>query len=76
MGKYDPLAAHLRRRGAEEIELSFTDIERRLGALLPKAAQAHAWWTGDSVQVRAWSAVGYAAELVGPERVCFRRRIN
>lgn len=73
MGKYDPLVAHLKRRSVTEVELSFTDIEHRLGALLPKAAWADTWWTGDGVQVRAWSAVGYAAELAGPERVRFRR---
>lgn len=74
MGKYDPLAKHLRRRGADEVEMSFLDIERRLGALLPKAARVPGWWTGDGVQVRAWSSAGYAAEIAGPERVRFRRR--
>jgi hypothetical protein len=74
MGKYDPLAAFLRRRAPDHIELTFTDIERRLGALLPKAAQAADWWSGDGVQVRAWSAVGFCAELAGPERVRFTRR--
>ena len=74
MGKYDPLAAFLRRRAPDDIELTFTEIEGRLGALLPKAAQADGWWSGDGVQVRAWSAVGFSAELTGPERVRFRRR--
>lgn len=75
MGKYDPLAAFLRRRATDQIELTFTEIERRLGALLPKAAQAEGWWSGDGVQVRAWSAVGFGAELLGPERVRFTRRL-
>ncbi|MFN3779728.1 MAG: hypothetical protein ACK4SI_12115 [Brevundimonas aurantiaca] len=74
MGKYDPLAAFLRRRAGDDIELTFTEIERRLGALLPKAAQADGWWSGDGVQVRAWWGAGFSAELTGPERVRFTRR--
>ncbi len=43
MGKYDPLGTYLRRQKADVVDLSFLDIERKLGAMLPKAALAESW---------------------------------
>jgi hypothetical protein len=80
MAKYDPLETHLRRQKGDIVEMSFDDIERRLGALLPHSAERPEWWsnerTRDSrhVQCRAWLAAGYAATLLrGRERVRFTR---
>lgn len=48
MGKYDPLRDYLRRQRAQEFELTFGEIERRLGAMLPKGAERAQWWAGDA----------------------------
>lgn len=80
MGKYDPLHRHLRRQRAAELELSFAEIERILGALLPKSANRPQWWANVTdldtahVQRHAWGRAGYDAFLIaGRDRVRFRR---
>jgi len=77
MGKYDGLRRYLRRRPEAETELSFGDIERMTGGLLPKAARDRGWWTGEpdaAVRRIAWREAGYDAALLGQDRVVFRRR--
>lgn len=80
MGKYDALEAHLRRQKAATYEMTFRDIERVLGALLPKRACRVEWWADDEghetprVQCRAWLQARYRAALLkGDERVRFTR---
>ena len=81
MGKYDPLQKYLTRKRDPEIELSFVDIERIIGAMLPNSAQSAQWWAnhvsadGRHVQSSAWLNAGYDASLLAAERVRFRRRI-
>jgi hypothetical protein len=81
MAKYDPLHQHLRRQRLEELEMTFAEIERRIGAMLPNSAQRPQWWANVSdpdtthVQRHAWGKAGYDAFLVlGQDRVRFRRR--
>jgi hypothetical protein len=81
MAKYDPLGTYLRRKGKPEIDLSFADIERIIGNMLPKSAARPQWWANEEsansrhVQMRAWRNAGYDAFLVeGYEKVSFRRR--
>lgn len=79
MAKYDPLEKYLRRRAGAELELSFADIERIIGNMLPKSANRPRWWTNETdpetnhVQCRAWRNAGYDAFLLPRERVLFRR---
>lgn len=79
MAKYDPLCGHLRRQRQAELELSFVEIERILGAMLPKGAARPQWWAHGadqppSVQYGAWRGAGYEARLLpGKDRVLFRR---
>jgi hypothetical protein len=80
MAKYDPLCGHLRRQRQDELELTFTEIERILGAMLPKSATLPQWWanvTGSDtshVQRKAWGDAGYDAFLIaGKDRVRFKR---
>lgn len=80
MGKYDPLAKHLRRQKTAEYEMSFADVERVIGALLPKSATRPQWWANVAdpdtthVQREAWRAAGFEAFLLtGRDRVKFRR---
>lgn len=40
MGKYDPLRDYLCRQKARELELTFVEIERRLGYLLPNSQRS------------------------------------
>jgi len=78
MAKYEPLRRYLARQKTARVELSFADIERLIGAFLPKAAARPTWWDqidagAPSVQVQAWRAAGYRAQLVRGESVVFER---
>lgn len=81
MGKYDPLAFHLRRQKVDSVEMSFRDIELTLRDMLPKSAQRPQWWANEQsadsshVQCKAWLSAGYEAFLIADaDRVRFRRR--
>ncbi|CAN5308010.1 hypothetical protein BH10PSE1_BH10PSE1_13700 [soil metagenome] len=82
MGKYDPLRDHLRRRREPKLELSFADVERRLGYMLPNSAASPDWWAcvGEpgprEVQKIAWREAGYDATLLSGERVRFQRIVG
>lgn len=80
MSKYDPLSGHLRRQRQDELVLSFAEIERILGAMLPKSATKPQWWLNREdpqtphVHGKAWRDAGYDAFLlVGKDRVRFTR---
>lgn len=80
MPKYTPLYAYLRRKPQAEMEMSFTQIERVVGSMLPKSASRPQWWANERpadtrhVQCSAWLDAGYEASLLPNERVIFRRR--
>ena len=81
MAKYDPLGGHLRRQRLAECELSFAEIERIIGAMLPRSAEQPMWWAGDDdsgakqLQHKAWNEAGYdACLLAGKDCVRFKRR--
>lgn len=80
MAKYDPLHRYLRRQTADEVLLTFPEIENLLTAILPKSALRREWWSNESadatthVQCRAWMKAGYRAfPAIDRERVVFRR---
>lgn len=80
MGKYDPLRDYLKRQRSQTFELSFAEIERTLGAMLPNSATRPQWWANVAdpatthVQREAWRAAGFDAFLIaGKDRVRFRR---
>lgn len=80
MGKYDALGAFLRRwktrHEAADADLSFLDVERIIGALLPRGAHHPDWWRNqpDAVQCRAWLEAGFEAHpFQEAERVRFSR---
>jgi hypothetical protein len=82
MGKYDPLHRYIRRQKAQIFEMSFAEIERIVGAMLPKSAERPQWWANEvsaasaHVQCAAWLEAGVEAFLmIGQDRVQFRRRI-
>ena len=80
MGKYDPLRDYLRRQRTDALELTFRQIEGKLGYMLPNIAAQPDWWDcrGEpgprEVQKHALRAAGYDACLVEAERVRFRRK--
>jgi hypothetical protein len=81
MAKYDPLERYLTRRGSDEIELGFAEVERISGDVLPAFATRTQWWANEAnpaghVQCRAWRNAGYDAFLLPHNRVLFRRRPN
>jgi hypothetical protein len=80
MAKYDPLETYLTRRGSDEIELAFEELERIIGTELPPSATRPQWWANERdpasrhVQRSAWRKAGYDAFLLPRGRVLFRRR--
>ncbi len=80
MAKYDPLRNYLRRQKLDALELTFVEIERKIGYMLPNGARMPQWWNNAtessniSVQNRAWRDAGFDAALVlGADRVRFER---
>lgn len=82
MAKYDPLHHYLRRKQDSVLEMSFAEIERKIGTMLPKRASLPEWWEngtdkGADVQANARRDAGYDAFLLkGKDRVLFQRRKN
>lgn len=67
VAKYTPLATFLRRQKRDEIELTFRDIERIVGGILPKAATIDDWWRCDPSGLQkpqhvAFADAGFVAE--------------
>lgn len=69
--KYHPLQAYLRERsadGAEEVTLTFAQIELLLEAPLPEGARIDPGWWGNrrqaSAQAAAWLSAGYRVKAV------------
>lgn len=61
MAKYDPLRDHLAAlAGRSQVRMTFTDVERLVGALPASARQHQAWWSNDSkVEAIAWRSAGW-----------------
>ena len=81
MAKCDPLGRFLRRSSRPAIEMNFAEIERIIGAILPKSAELPQWRANETdpasrhVQAKTWREAGYDAfPFEGAERVIFRRR--
>lgn len=81
MGKYDPLRDHLKRQRTADFEMSFAEIERLIGAMLPNSAARPQWLANNvtgpdttHVQRNAWRDADYDAFLIaGRDRVRFER---
>jgi hypothetical protein len=68
MGKYEPLQSYLAAERAEEVPMTFAEIERVIGQSLPPAAFNHRpWWSNNpsnNVMTKAWLNAGYKTERV------------
>jgi len=81
MAKYAPLGSFLRRwkrtNAGRSVDLTFTDVERIIGAILPRAASERDWWQNDMIIGRAcvhraaWIDAGFTAFLIDKEKVQF-----
>jgi hypothetical protein len=71
MGKYEPLADHLRKLGLGRVRMRFEEIEKVLGFPLPPSSRKHrAWWSNNpanNVMTHAWIDAGYQTEEVDIE---------
>jgi ElaB/YqjD/DUF883 family membrane-anchored ribosome-binding protein len=76
MSKYQPLAEHLGHLNADEWRPTFHELERMLGADLPKAAHKRSWWSdAQTGHAATWTAAGWTAEPdLESEKVIFRKR--
>jgi len=78
MSKYDPLGQYLESRSDRRIAMSFAEIERIVGARLPRSKMHRAWWSNNpsnNVMTRQWLSAGYQTEQVdiAGERLVFTR---
>ena len=79
MTKYEPLKVFLRKQGNAYVNMTFSDIERIIGAPLPYSSKVHrAWWSNNpsnNVMTKEWLAAGFQTEQVdiGGEKLVFRR---
>ena len=62
---YRPLTAYLTAHPANEVTLTFAELETLLGASLPDAAWQRAWWANtETPQGRTWLAAGWVVRWV------------
>lgn len=79
MAKYEPLHDFLKKQNREVVRLTFSDIEKLIGAPLPPSARKHRpWWSNNpknSVITNAWLKAGFRTEQVNihEEKLTFRR---
>jgi hypothetical protein len=80
MSKYQELGQFLRRQGAEQVPMTFREIEKVTGSKLPSSKQYPAWWSNNimnNVMTKVWLDAGYRTEQVdiAGEKLVFRRAI-
>ena len=79
VGKYEPFGQFLRKQRAQEVRLTFGEIENIVKAKLPPSArQQRAWWSNNpdnSVMTKVWLDAGFRSEQVDMEarKLVFRR---
>ncbi|MDQ2655442.1 MAG: hypothetical protein M3Z20_20625 [Chloroflexota bacterium] len=79
--KYEPLAVHLGKQGADEITMTFAEVEALVGKLPQSAHEYRQWWENSTSQVEAkdgWLAAGWKVAGVDQSNgiVTFRRQSN
>ena len=78
MGKYSALGDYLGAQTRSEVPMTFAQIERVIGAKLPKSHRYRAWWSNNafnSVVTKTWLEAGYRTERVdmAGRKLVFRR---
>ncbi len=62
MGKYEPLGQFLKKQKRDRIAMTFAEIEKIIGAKLPKSKLNRAFWSNNpdnNVMTREWVEAGY-----------------
>ncbi len=71
MSKYESLSNYLASKHANELSMTFAEVEAILGFKLPNSARTHRpWWANSAhghVQSRGWLDAGYQSEQVDLE---------
>jgi hypothetical protein len=78
MGKYSAFGDYLRAQSANEVPMTFAQIERVIGSKLPKSHRYRAWWSNNafnSVMTKTWLEAGFRTERVdmAGRKLVFRR---
>ena len=78
MAKYEPLQRYLSAQPEDGCTLTFSQIEKIIGAPLPPSARRHkSWWGNDSthVQAQTWMGAGWVTDppRLDEETIPFRR---
>jgi hypothetical protein len=78
MGKYSPLGDFLRKQRSTHVSITFAEIERIVGAKLPKSQRYPAWWSNNpwnNVMTQVWLDAGFETEQVDVEgrKLVFRK---
>jgi hypothetical protein len=78
--RYLPLTRHLLATHGDQIEMSFSDVERIIGRRLPNSARGHlarSWWANTKThsQGQGWLDAGWKIDRVDPpaEQITLRR---
>jgi DNA-binding XRE family transcriptional regulator len=70
--KYYPLHEYLRDHAQDEVSLTFNQIEKLIGGVLPEGARIERGWWGNrkagSAQAQAWRAAGFHVKGLDLER--------
>ena len=79
MGKYDPLKTFLLAQAGDAVPMTFVEIERVLGTMLPRSKRYPAWWSNNAsnnMMTEVWLDAGFMTEQVdiAGERLVFRRK--
>ncbi len=67
MGKYEPLGHFLKKQKRDRIKMTFAEIEKLIGAKLPKSKSSRAFWSNNpdnNVMTREWLTAGFVAKSV------------
>jgi hypothetical protein len=67
MGKYEPLGQFLKKQKVNRVKLSFAEIEKIIGAKLPKSKSTRAFWSNNpdnNVMTKEWIAAGFETQDV------------
>jgi hypothetical protein len=79
MSKYAPLGDYLRAQIANQVPMTFSEVERVIGTKLPPNAPKYpAWWSNNptnNVMTKVWLDAGFRTEQVdiSARRLVFRR---
>ena len=74
MRKYEPLENYLKLTGLNDLSVTFADLSKKIGIVLPESAFLHReWWSNQKdytcrPQAKAWMSVGYMVESVNQDR--------